>query len=127
MVKRKSGGQLGNTNAMKHGAFSKRFLPDSPQGHMVRYIEAQLSVSFPDPTPQQILILKRAAVKAFRCDRLEREILRLGAEASESLQAFYLRWAKELRADLKILGLERRTKNVTDLALELMPSRKQSL
>jgi len=127
MVKRKPGGQPGNTNAMKHGGFSKRFLPDSPQGHMVRYIEAQLSVSFPDPSSQQILILKRAAVKAFRCDRLEREILRCDGDVPESLQLFYLRWAKDLRADLKILGLERRAKNITDLALELMPSREQSL
>lgn len=120
MAKRKKiGAQPGNVNALRHGGYSQRFKPDSPQGRLVHWIEGQLTAAIPDPSPQEILILKRAAVKAYRCDRLEREILRRDGDTSESLQKNYLHWAKELRADLKLLGLERRSKNVTDITVML--------
>ena len=113
--KLKPGGQLGNCNAMKHGGYSRRFLPDSPPGHLVRWIESTLTTAIPDPTPQEILILKRASLKAFRCDAIEREILRCNGDISQDLESNYLRWARELRNDLLALGLERRAKTVRDL------------
>jgi len=114
-LKLKPGGQPGNVNAMKHGGYSSRFLPDSPQGRLVRHIEAVLTTGIPDPSPQETLILKRAAVKAFRCDRIEREILRNKGDIPEDLEYSYLRWCRELRSDLLALGLERRAKSVIDL------------
>ncbi len=113
--KKKVGGQLGNTNALRHGGYSRRFTPDSPQGKLVRWIESTLMTAIPDPSPQEILILKRAAMKAYRCDVIEREILRSNGDVSPSLQHDCLRWARELREDLKTLGLERRAKPIQDL------------
>ena len=113
--KRKPGAQPGNTNAMQHGGYSSRFTPDSPQGRLVRWIESTLATAIPDPSPQELLILKRASVKAYRCDAIEREILRRGGDVPETLDANYLRWSRELREDLKTLGLHRRSKSAQDL------------
>ncbi len=113
--KRKAGAQPGNVNALRHGGYSERFTPDSPQGRLVRWIESTLTAAIPDPSPQEILILKRASVKAFRCDAIEREMLRSNGDIPESLEANYLRWARELREDLKTLGLQRRAKQVPSL------------
>jgi len=113
--KKKVGGQKGNCNALRHGGYSKRFKPDSPAGRLVHWIEATLSTSIPDPSPQEVLILKRASVKAYRCDAIERQILRFNGAVPESLEMNYLRWCRELREDLKLLGLERRARNVTNL------------
>ncbi len=55
-------------------------------------------------------------MKAFRCDAIEREMLRSNGDVAESLEKNYLRWARELREDLKILGLERQARDVTDPA-----------
>ena len=116
--KRKVGGQPGNTNAMKHGGYCRRFLPDSPQGRLVRWIETTLTTAIPNPSPQETLILKRASMKAFRCDSLEREILRCNGSNSQHLERLeqnYLKWSRELRADLQALGFSRRSRPVQDL------------
>ena len=54
-------------------------------------------------------------MKAYRCWVLEEEILDKDREVSETLERHYLRWSRELRDDLKTLGLERRSKSVQDL------------
>ena len=54
-------------------------------------------------------------MKAYRCWVLEEEILHRDGELSETLERHYLRWSRELREDLKTLGLERRAKPVQDL------------
>ncbi len=54
-------------------------------------------------------------MKAYRCWVLEEEILDKDREVSETLERHYLRWSRELRDDLKTLGLERRAKSVQDL------------
>ena len=115
--KRKVGGQKGNTNALRHGGYSHRFTPDSPGGRLVQWIESTLTTAIPDPSPQEALILKRASVKAYRCDAIEREMLRgNGDGVPESLEKNYLRWCRELREDLKLLGMERRARDITTLA-----------
>ena len=67
-----------------------------------------------DPSPQETLILKRVAMKAYRCWVLEEEILDKDREVSETLERHYLCWSRELREDLKTLGLERRARPVQD-------------
>ena len=68
-----------------------------------------------DPSPQQVLILQRCSVKALRCAIAEREILKRDGDVSENVEKHYLRWARELREDLRLLGLERRARDSTDL------------
>ena len=81
------------------------------------WIESTLTTAIPDPSPQEVLILKRASVKAYRCDAIERQMLRNNGDGvPESLEKSYLRWCRELREDLKLLGLKRRPKPVETLA-----------
>lgn len=120
--KRRAGGQPGNTNALRHGGYSQRFTPDSPQGRLVYWIESTLTDALPDPSPQRILLMKRAAMKAYRCDAIEREMLRCNGGVPQSLEKNYLRWARELREDLKTLGLERRQKSIQNLQAYLQQS-----
>jgi hypothetical protein len=68
-----------------------------------------------EPSPQQVLLIQRASTKALRCALVENKILRLRGEIPESLSQDYLRWARELRADLVALGLDRKLKNISDL------------
>ncbi len=113
--KRRAGGQPGNVNSLRHGAYSRRFTPDSPAGRLVHWIESTLMSAIPDPSPQETLILKRVSMKAHRCDAIERELLRCNGDVPESLEKSYLRWSHSMREDLKLLGLERRTKPVQEL------------
>ena len=113
---KKKGGQPGNKNSVRHGAFIRRYDGRTVQGRLQREIEAALVTALGgDPSPQQILILQRCSVKALRCAIAEKEILRSNGDVSENLETHYLRWARELREDLKTLGLERRAKPVQDL------------
>ncbi len=68
-----------------------------------------------EPTPQETLLVQRAAVKALRCSILEKEILRPNHNVPPTIHEDYLRWSRELRADLQALGLQRRAKKVVDL------------
>ena len=55
-------------------------------------------------------------MKAYRLDAIERQMLRNNGDGvPESLEKNYLRWCRELREDLKLLGMERRARNVTSL------------
>ena len=84
------------------------------QARALRQIEAELATSLGgEPSPQQVLIIQRASVKAIRCALAEVAIL--AGTASDRLSEDWLRWSRELRADLLALGLERRTRTVTDL------------
>ncbi len=108
----------GNENAVKQGGYRQLTHLDgrTREAKILGEIEAALVTSLGgNPSPQQILLIKRACVKAFRCLALEHEIIRNNGNVPDSLQQDYLRWARELREDLKALGLERRAKDVTDL------------
>jgi hypothetical protein len=107
------GGQPGNKNAVKHSVYVKRYDGRTTLGKTLRGIESTLASALGDPSPQKILILQRVAVKAVRCAAIENELLRKKRTAP-TLENHYLRWARELREDLKTLGLERRAKDVID-------------
>ena len=117
MVKKNKGGApRGNRHALQHGAYRRRYQDGRTwQGKLQRHIESVLSAALGgDPTPQQVLLIQRLAVKALRCTCLEAEILSK-SEVSEETEKRYLRWSRELRNDLVLLGLQRRTKRVGDL------------
>lgn len=109
------GAQPGNQNAVRHGAYLQRVDGRTRFGKAQRQIEAALVGALGgDPSPQEIIILQRAAMKTIRCWTIERELLSNKA-AAFTLEAHYLRWARELREDLKALGLKRQPKPVEDL------------
>ena len=88
-------------------------------GKMQRDIEAEVAAALGGaPSPQQLLIIQRLAVKAIRCACLEREILREVDQkrtVSAETDQCYLRYSRELRADLNLLGLSRQQKPVVNL------------
>jgi len=109
------GGQLGNHNAVKHGAYLQRVDGRTRMGKAQRQVEGALVGALGgDPSPQQILLLQRASVKAIRCWTIEKQLLGK-KRAAPTLENHYLRWARELREDLKTLGLERRAKDAVDV------------
>lgn len=58
-----------------------------------------------DPSTAQLILIRRASIKALRCDMLDRFIL--SGEASPDVEQWYLRWSNTLRKDLQALGLKR--------------------
>ena len=92
---RRPGAPTYDLNAVRHGAYSRQFAPTSKQGRMVRWVERELVSALGDPTPQETLLLKRAAMKAYRCWVLEEEILDKEGELSKTLERHYLRWSRE--------------------------------
>ena len=76
MVKiRKPGAQPGNKNGVRHGAYMQVFDARTRLlGKAQRQVEAALITSLGDPSPQETLLVQRAAVKAVRCWALEGEL-----------------------------------------------------
>jgi len=115
----KIGPPIGSKNHLVHGGYQNLSLGKldgrTKEARAVRHIQAELSTALGDVSPQQILLIQRASVKAVRCALAEAEILKANGDAAQSLQDDYLRWARELRADLLALGLERRSRNVMEL------------
>jgi hypothetical protein len=110
------GAPKGNRNARKHGAYLQHWDGRTREVKAKLQIEAELTSALGgEPSPQQVLLIQRAAVKALRCALVEIEILRLRGQIPDSLAQDYLRWARELRADLVALGLKRIPKNLSDL------------
>ena len=108
----------GNDNAVRHGGYRQLRQLDgrSREAKIIREIQAALVDALGgDPSPQRILILQRASVKALRCAAMEHAILSRGGDVPDSLQNDYLRWSRELRSDLLALGLDRRSAEVGDL------------
>jgi len=82
---------------------------------MISSVEAALcSQVGGDPSPAQILLIQRMAVKAVRCALAERQLLAQGG-LSEFLENMYLKWQRELRLDLQVLGLHRAPRAVQAL------------
>ncbi len=115
----KTGGtKQGNTNALRHGAYRQLSLLDqrTREARILSRLEGMLvSALGGDPSPQQILLIKRACVKAFRCSLLEREIIVNNGQVAPRIEEDYLKWSRELRLDLQAIGLEKRIKRVIDL------------
>ena len=127
----KKHGRFGNENRVVHGGYmdlSRENLDGRTKiARTLREIETTLVTALGgDPSPQEILLIKRASVKAVRCSLVEQHLLAVNADVSQSLRDDYLRWARELRSDLLALGLERRQRNVTDLQTYLSKNYGQS-
>ena len=114
---RKVGGQKGNKNAMKHGAYQQidRVNKRTRDGKLLASIEAALCDALGDPSPQQILAIQRGAVMAWRCNKFEKQILAGNGDVSEPLARAYLQWSRALMDILRTVGLERRAKPVGGL------------
>ena len=84
----------------EHRPFLDRGLPDGP---LIASIESGLTDALGgDPTPQQILLVQRVAVKALAVSQMERAYL----EDGKALPPNYLAYTRELRMDLNTLGLD---------------------
>ena len=99
----------GNDNAVKHGGYRQlRHLDKrSREFKILNEIEAALVGALGgDPSPQEILLVQRARVKAFRCAALEHEIITKGGNVAGTLSRDYLRWLRSsLVIDLRVMEL----------------------
>jgi hypothetical protein len=124
----KVGGQWNNKNARKHSVYLQKWDKRTKDARMLLEVEAGLANAMGgDPSEQQILLIQPTAVIAFRLHLLTTHFLKLLKEAQDSgkkyaqlripphLEKQFLTWNNALRANLQVLGMERRTKNVTDL------------
>ena len=110
-------GPPGNNNAtVTHGAYKKLQRVDrrTTEGKIIKHIEAELATAMGAPTPQEILLIQRVAVKALKCHLAERHFLGNNGNTAR-LEKDYLSWTNSLRADLQLLGLARKAKPVQDL------------
>lgn len=128
---RKKRGQLGNTNALQHGGYrdlsAEKLDQRTREAKALNQVEGELVTALGgEPSPQEILIVKQAAVKAVRVALIGQHLLIANGSAPQSLLDDYLRWGRELREDLKTLGLERRAKPVQGLQAYLQESQKGS-
>jgi hypothetical protein len=84
------------------------------QARYVESLQEQLTEAIGgDPSPQQALIIRRASFKALRCSLSESTMIANNGNTPESLKESYLKWSRELREDLRLLGLKRMAKDVT--------------
>ena len=105
-----------NENGKTHRAYIQRFDARTREGRTLNQIESALvSALGGAPSPQQILILQRASIKAIRCALIEKEMLRKGGKVAPSLEKRYLSFARSLREDLRTLGLKRKAAPVPEL------------
>ena len=97
----KVGGQKGNKNAMKHGAYQQidRIDKRTTDGKLIASIEAALCDALGNPSPQEILAIQRGAVIAWRCNKFEKRILAGNGDAPESLERAYMQFSNLLSAD----------------------------
>ena len=128
--KKKVGGQLGNPGGQKgrsgppgnnnaivtHGAYKKLQRVDgrTAEGKIIQHIEAELATALGVPTPQEILLIQRIAVKSLKIHLAERHFLGKNGNTAR-LEKDYLSWTNSLRADLQLLGLKRRQKPVQNI------------
>jgi hypothetical protein len=76
----------------------------SPEGLTMESIETNIARALGgDPSPQQILIIRRISMKCLHIGEMERAHLRDGI----ALPKDYLSWCRELRLDLASLGMKR--------------------
>jgi len=128
--KKKQGAPVGNKRALAHGSYQSLHQLDqrTKEARIINEVEATLSTALGgSPSPQQVILIQRIAMKSLRCFLSEREILRThgNGKRQETLERDYLSWTNSLRADLQLLGMKRVEKNVTDLAKAFQESEQQ--
>ncbi len=112
----KKGGQYGNVNAQKHGAFASLTNLDqrTQLAKGLRALREDLNNALGgNLSPQESLLVDRCVYKSARIAAWEAYTLN-GGEPSET-DAHYLAWANSLRLDLQALGLQRRAAPVESL------------
>jgi len=105
-----------NLNALQHGAYGS--LNRSGLDGRTRVakaldcVESELTSALGnDPSPQEIMLIKSVATKFIRCLLLRGQIL--GDETPKpDWEKQYIRWSRDLREDLKSVGLQRREKQI---------------
>ena len=108
---------MGSQNGKTHKAYLSRFDRRTVEGRMLSQIEAGLAAALGgSPSPQQILILQRASIKAIRCALMEKEMLRKKGRVAPSVEKRYLSFARSLREDLRTLGLKKQGAPVPELS-----------
>ena len=97
---RKQGGQPGNQNALQHGGYrdlsAEKLDHRTREAKVLAQIEGELMMALGgEPSPQEILLIKQAAVKAVRVALVGQHLLTANGEAPQSLLDEYLRWGRE--------------------------------
>ncbi len=111
-------GQRGNTNNLKHGAFSrvhlKRLDRRTREGKtLIAARGALTSAMGGQPSPQQAMLIERVVFKMLRCALYE--MATLAGDTTAGTDHIYLAWANSLRLDLQALGMNRKNKQVISL------------
>ena len=114
---------MGNKYRLVHGSYQQLHQLDqrTKEARIINEVEATLSTALGGcPSPQQVILIQRIAVKSLRCFLAEQQILGNGnGKRQEILERDYLSWTNSLRADLQLLGMKRVEKDVTDLVSAL--------
>ena len=115
---RAKNGQRGNTNNLKHGAFSRVHLKrlDRRTRESKTLIAARgalTSAMGGQPSPQQAMLIEHVAFKMLRCALYE--MATLAGDTTAGTDHIYLAWANSLRLDLQALGMNRKNKQVISL------------
>ena len=115
--KKASGGaRKANQNHRIHGGYSKLTDGRRRDVKMMRQVQAALATALGDDlSPQQVLLVQNTSVLAIRVKLMGSEILRLNGDVPERLSQDYLRYSRELRSNLQVLGLERKQRDVGTL------------
>ena len=120
MNKKTPGAQTRNLNGLIHGCYRSLTNLDgrTRESRILGEVEAELATAMGgDPSPQQVILIQRIAVKSLRCFLSEVEILKCNSDGQkrERLERDYLSWSNSLRADLQLLGMGRIARPVRGL------------
>ena len=108
-----------NLNALKHGAYGslnrRRLDGRTRVAKALDCVEAELISALGNTSPQELILIQSIATKYIRCLLLRSRIL--GSENPKpDWEKQYLRWSRDMREDLKAIGLARRERQIaTDL------------
>ena len=125
----RKGGQFGNSNAAKFGAFMqaplKRIDKRTREGKTIQAARSALTDALGgDPTPQQAILIERLVFKMIKCALYERATL--NGQTNGGSDHIYLAWSNSLRLDLQALGITRKPNEVCDLRTYLTKAANQS-
>jgi len=114
----RKGAQLKNRLAVKHGAYVQKWDGRTREARILERTQAGLISDLggaENISVQQLLLIQRCSMKDLKCGLIEAEMLKSNGETGERLEQHYLRWSRELRSDLVVLGLERKARPVQGL------------
>src|SRR5262249_47895559 len=120
----KKGGQLNNDLARKSGVFKRRYKRSSREGVAIQFVQDEIAAArggYETLSPQEQLIIQRIAVTTVRISLMEAEMiiaLRKKELIPEWRDKCYLAWKSSLRADLQLIGMERRAKDLNEIAMD---------